>query len=134
MAREIFAESSEPLSEPALKMGTLMLGMKVQVPRPPSNRLESESLERPVVAVSEMVGKKAARAAPMLALAAFSVCSAASTSGLSSSTFDDRLAGSGASATASASTWAPGSGSRASGTREPTTSSRALMAWPSSLP
>ncbi|MNZ21524.1 hypothetical protein D3C78_385980 [compost metagenome] len=62
-------------------MGRFIWGMKVQVPVPPSNSPLSWLLAVPAVAVSEMVGKKAARAAPILALAAFRLCSAASMSG-----------------------------------------------------
>ena len=66
---------------PPLKMGRLIWGMKVQVPVPPSNRpLSSVCWRCPPSRVSEM-GKKAARAAPMLALAAFRLCSAARMSG-----------------------------------------------------
>ncbi len=58
-----------------------MLGWNNQVPEPESNRLLSEELMLPAFAVRLIVGKNAARAAPILALAAFSACSAARISG-----------------------------------------------------
>ena len=58
-----------------------------------SNRPESSVLAMPTLPVSEMRGKKAARAAPMLALAAISCCSAWRMSGRCSSTSEGRPAG-----------------------------------------
>ncbi len=58
------------------------------------NRPPSSLLAVPTLAVSEMRGKKAARAAPMLALAAISCCSAWRTSGRRISTSDGSPAGS----------------------------------------
>jgi hypothetical protein len=54
---------------------------ELQVPDAPWNRAESARLVRPPDPVSSMLGKNAARAAPMLALAARSWSSASSTSG-----------------------------------------------------
>ena len=58
------------------------------------NKFESSLLTLPALAVSEMRGKYAARAAPMLALAAISCCSAARTSGRRCSSSDGKPAGS----------------------------------------
>ena len=52
---------------PASKMGRRICGAKLQVPLPPSNRPDSALLAVPADAVSVMLGKNAARAAPMLA-------------------------------------------------------------------
>ena len=57
------------------------LRRQVQANAPLLNRPESSLLAMPALAVSEMRGKNAARAAPMLALAAISCCSACRMSG-----------------------------------------------------
>jgi hypothetical protein len=61
---------------PPLNSGRLMDGANDQTFIPWLNRDESESLPTPALAVSEMVGKKLARAAPILALALSRLCSA----------------------------------------------------------
>ena len=63
---------SEFLGGKILKIGISILGIKFHIPLPDVNRLDSSVLlaERPLVRVME--GKKAARAAPILASAAFS--------------------------------------------------------------
>ena len=62
-------------------MGKEMLGANFHRLLPLWNRLSSSVLAVPNVPVSAMRGKKAARAAPMLALAPFKACSAAMMSG-----------------------------------------------------
>ena len=57
------------------------------------NSDESESLPTPALAVSEMDGKKLARAAPISALALFRLCSASWISGRRSSTDEETPAG-----------------------------------------
>jgi len=64
-----------------LKIGRLICGWNSQLPEPASNSPDSSALRLPALAVRVMRGKNAARAAPMLALAAFSWCSAWSRSG-----------------------------------------------------
>ena len=75
------AASSEARFCPAVKMGTVTCGEKLQTPVPPPNSFSNSALVDPTEAVIVMVGKNAARAAPMLALAALSVCSASKISG-----------------------------------------------------
>ncbi len=53
-----------------------MDGADVHAPVPALKRFERLPLVVPAEAVSSIFGKNAARAAPMFALAAFSVCSA----------------------------------------------------------
>ena len=54
---------------PPSKIGSRTWGAKLHVPEPPSNRPDSEPLAVPAAAVSVMLGKKAALAAPIWALA-----------------------------------------------------------------
>ena len=79
---------------PPVKIGTLICGAKVQVPVPaPRKSCENSELVVPTEHVSVILGKNAARAAPMLALAAFSVCSACRMSGRSCTSSDGNPAG-----------------------------------------
>jgi macrolide transport system ATP-binding/permease protein len=71
---------------PPSNNGRRNAGWKFQLSLPPANSPDSALLAVPKPAVREMRGRKAARAAPMLALAAISRFSAASTSGRWSST------------------------------------------------
>ena len=109
---------------PASKIGSAMPGTKLQAPEPALNRAPRSLLAAPADAVSEMLGKKAARAAPMLAWAACSWRSACSTSGRRCSTCDGTPAGSSL-RTCVSSAGAP-FGSSSSGTGAPTTSVSAL--------
>src|SRR3546814_5001742 len=59
-----------PLVRPKSKIGMVALGATVQVSLPPPKRFDRPRLIVPATAVSDILGKKAARAAPMLALAA----------------------------------------------------------------
>jgi hypothetical protein len=61
---------------PASKTGSSSDGRQVKPQEPFLNRPDSSLLAVPACAVREMRGKNAARAAPMLALAATSCCSA----------------------------------------------------------
>ena len=69
--------------------------MKFQLPLPPANRPPSSALAVPAVPVSTMLGKKAARAARMLAWLARRRSSAARRSGRLVSSADGRPAGRG---------------------------------------
>ena len=62
-------------------MGTVTCGEKLHTPVPEPKSCESWELVVPIEAVKLMVGKNAARAAPILAFAAFNVCSASRMSG-----------------------------------------------------
>ncbi|MNE61945.1 hypothetical protein D3C80_1571950 [compost metagenome] len=88
-------------SAPALKIGRLICGWNSQVPEPPLNSPDRSLLSEPALAVRLMLGKNAARAAPMLALAAFNWCSAWRMSGRRCSRSDGRPAGTSASRLAS---------------------------------
>ena len=88
---------------PASKMGSSSDGAMVKPQEPFLNRPDSSPLAVPACAVREMRGKNAARAAPMLALAPISCCSAWRMSGRRVSSSDGTPAGSGAIAGASAS-------------------------------
>ncbi|QHC90190.1 hypothetical protein PchlR47_18315 [Pseudomonas chlororaphis] len=59
-----------------MKIGRLICGWKAQLPEPPLNSPASSRLEVPALAVRLTLGKNAARAAPILALAALSWYSA----------------------------------------------------------
>ncbi|MNN71829.1 hypothetical protein D3C81_1878000 [compost metagenome] len=61
---------------PPLNSGKVIDGANDHTLRPWLNRDDNESLPTPVLAVREMVGKKFARAAPILALALSRLCSA----------------------------------------------------------
>ena len=61
---------------PTLEDRQADLRQESQMPVPPSKRWDSSFEAVPMFAVNEMRGKKFARAAPMSALAALSVCSA----------------------------------------------------------
>ena len=75
-------------------MGKLMLGAMLQIElAPPLKISDNTELASPPVAVSDMVGKNAARAAPIFALADFKSCSADNTSGRTNNTSDDTPAG-----------------------------------------
>ena len=77
---------------PPVKSGATICGAKLQVPVPAPSRSESSVLTEPTPAVRVMRGKNAARAAPMLAFAERSWCSAARMSGRRSRTSDERPA------------------------------------------
>ena len=62
---------------PPLKIGRLSRGAKLQLLVPALNRLSRSLLADPAEPVRVIVGKKAARAAPILASAPRSICSAA---------------------------------------------------------
>ncbi|GAO04428.1 hypothetical protein PSR1_03322 [Anaeromyxobacter sp. PSR-1] len=81
---------------PPVKMGRSMRGENAQVPEPAVNRFDSSVEAVPTEAVSEIDGKNAARAAPMLALAALSWCSAERMSGRRCRRSEGRPAGSSA--------------------------------------
>src|SRR5260363_24916 len=66
---------------PPLKIGSAMLGLKAHANAPALNSPESAALAIPYWPVKEMLGKNAARAAPICALAARSISSAAMMSG-----------------------------------------------------
>ncbi|MNL66816.1 hypothetical protein D3C87_1913400 [compost metagenome] len=67
MATARFARSLPPW-----KIGKVIFGRKLHTRVPLSNRPDSSPEPLPMLPVSEMLGKNAARAAPMLALAASS--------------------------------------------------------------
>ena len=96
MSRPARAESSPAWLRPASKIGSRAWGARVQPQEPSLNRPESALLAVPALAVRAMRGKKAARAAPMLALAAISNCSAWRTSARCASRSDGRPSGTGA--------------------------------------
>src|SRR5260364_159162 len=75
------AASSCARCAPPLKIGSAMLGLKAHANAPALNSPESASLAIPYWPVKEMLGKNAARAAPICALAARSISSAAMMSG-----------------------------------------------------
>ena len=79
-----------------------LFGAKLQADEPEEKRPLNCSLDTPLPVFRLMRGKKAARAAPMLALAASSVCSAWRMSGRRASRSDGRPAGRGAMAGVSA--------------------------------
>ncbi len=106
-----------------MKIGRLTDGAKLQVLLPPLNKPDSAVLDEPELAVSEIVGKKAARAAPMSAFEPCSVCSAASTSGRCCSSVEGSPAGTSTSALAVA---MPAAGNSSSGTVAPASRSSAL--------
>ncbi|MCY1530406.1 hypothetical protein D9M68_655910 [compost metagenome] len=89
-----FARSRPASSEPPAKIGTVIWGTKLQAPEPPSNRPPRLALAVPAEPVRLMVGKNAARAAPIFALAPFNWCSAARMSGRRASRSDGSPAGS----------------------------------------
>ncbi len=93
MSRPARAESSPAWLRPASKMGSMAWGASIQLPEPPLNRSDSALLAVPALAVRAMRGKNAARAAPMLALAAISCCSAWRMSGRRSSRSDGMPSG-----------------------------------------
>ena len=76
MSRFAFDAASVTSLRPASKIGKVTPGANYQPRESTSNQLLSAGLARPNIAVSEISGKNASRAAPMLALAAFSACSA----------------------------------------------------------
>jgi len=88
-----FATSRLACRLPALKIGTEIEGVKLQACEPDLNSPESDELAVPKSPVRLMVGKNAARAAPMLALAASSVASACRTSGRRANRSEGRPAG-----------------------------------------
>ncbi len=88
------ARSRPASSEPPAKIGTVICGTKLQAPEPALNSPPRLALAVPALPVRLMVGKNAARAAPMLALAPLSWCSAARMSGRRASSSDGRPAGS----------------------------------------
>src|SRR3546814_11208046 len=69
------------------------LGATVQVSLPPPKRFDRPRLIVPATAVSDILGKKAARAAPMLALAARSRLSASAMSGRRNNIVESRFPG-----------------------------------------
>ncbi|MOA05926.1 hypothetical protein D3C78_1255390 [compost metagenome] len=80
-----------------MKIGRLICGWNSQVPLPPLNSPDSSLLVVPARAVRLMLGKNAARAAPMSALAALSACSAWRMSGRRCSSAEGSPTGSSAS-------------------------------------
>ncbi|MCY1539549.1 hypothetical protein D9M68_751400 [compost metagenome] len=110
---------------PAVKIGRLICGWNNQLPEPPSNRPDSSLLMLPALAVRLILGKNAARAAPMLALADLSWCSAWSRSGRRCNRSDGKPAGTSASRSWS-STSPPGN---SAGRPLPSSSARALRSW-----
>ncbi|MCY1371414.1 hypothetical protein D9M69_585540 [compost metagenome] len=80
---------------PALKSGSVSLGANTQFPVPWPNRSEKLPAVVPISVVSCTDGKKAARAAPMSALAARKASSACRKSGRRASRADGRPAASG---------------------------------------
>ncbi len=111
-----------------MKIGRLIDGWNSQVPLPPLNSPDSSVLALPARAVRPMLGKNAARAAPMSALAALSWCSAARMSGRRCSRSEGRPTGSSASCTCSSGAAA----GRSAGSALPSSSCRALWSWASS--
>ncbi len=75
---------------PAVKIGSVTCGAKFHARDPPPKRPVSSSLPVPTEETRVMRGKKAARAAPMLALAPLSSCSACRMSGRRSRTSEGR--------------------------------------------
>src|SRR3546814_1748120 len=69
------------------------LGATVQVSLPPPKRFDRPRLIVPATAVSDILGKKAARAAPILALAARSRLSASAMSGRRNNIVESRFPG-----------------------------------------
>ena len=120
ISRPARAESSPAWLRPASKMGSTAWGASVQPHEPLLNRPDNALLAVPALAVRAMRGKNAARAAPMLALAAISCCSAWRMSGRRSSRSDGMPSGTSRSATAPPS--ACTLGSNRSGTGCPTSS------------
>src|ERR1700686_5785024 len=76
-----FAASRFARLWPPLKIGKVIWGEKLQTCVPEPKSPESWELVEPIEPVRVMVGKNAARAAPMFAFAAFNVCSASRMSG-----------------------------------------------------
>ena len=58
-----------PLLAPPSKIGRVIEGANAQTPVPPANSFESDPVVDPPEPVKEIEGKKAARAAPILAFA-----------------------------------------------------------------
>src|SRR3546814_12406690 len=71
----------------------LTAGWKFQLPVPLSKRPDNDGLRVPIAPVRDIDGKKAARAAPILALDAIRACSAWRISGLPNRTRESRSAG-----------------------------------------
>ncbi|MNT09121.1 hypothetical protein D3C72_1438900 [compost metagenome] len=106
-----------------MKIGRLICGENSHVPEPASNSPDSWRLAVPAEAVSEMLGKNAARAAPISALADSRRCSAARMSGRFWSRSEGKPAGTSA-------TSLPSSGSpsgRSAGRLAPSSSVSALV-------
>src|SRR3546814_7214589 len=82
-----------PLVRPKSKIGMVALGATVQVSLPPPKRFDRPRLIVPATAVSDILEKKAARAAPMLALAARSRLSASAVSGRGNNIVESRCPG-----------------------------------------
>ena len=80
-------------SDPALKIGKVISGANAQLADPGLNKPPSVVLSVPPVPVITMVGKNAARAAPILALLASSVSSASMMSGRRVNRSEGRPAG-----------------------------------------
>ncbi len=93
MSRATSADARLALLRPASKIVCASEGPTEYTKEPPLNRPESSVLAVPAPAVSEMRGKKAARAAPMFAFADSSCSSAWSTSGRCTSTSEGTPAG-----------------------------------------
>ncbi len=112
---------------PALKIGKVSVGTKLQARVPASNNLERLLLDEPVDAVRLMLGKNAARAAPILALAARKLRSASRMSGRRCSNCDGKPAGTLANTLPSTLALSGNAcGSNSTGTCVPTSSTRAL--------
>ena len=67
MSRVVSATDNEAFNSPALKIGRVKVGTKLQTRVPASNRLPRLVLAVPALPVNVIDGKKAARAAPILA-------------------------------------------------------------------
>src|SRR2546427_263448 len=112
---------------PASKMGRRADGARVKPQLPLLNRPDSSLLAVPNCPVSVMRGKKAARAAPMLALALISCCSAWRMSGRCVSRSEGRPAGTAGRSAVSRSPWLePRLASTSAGSAWPSKSTRAF--------
>ncbi|MCY1457681.1 hypothetical protein D9M71_749980 [compost metagenome] len=103
----------------------MICGWNSQVPEPPLNRPDRSGLRVPALAVRLMLGKNAARAAPMLALAALRLCSAWRMSGRRCSKSDGRPAGT----SANRSSFNGLAAGRLAGTPVPNSSTRLFSSW-----
>ncbi|MNN59833.1 hypothetical protein D3C81_1749810 [compost metagenome] len=108
-----------------MKIGRLICGWNNQVPEPPLNRPSRSGLKVPALAVRLMLGKNAARAAPMLAFCALSKCSASRMSGRRCNRSDGKPSGTSLSSSESSGLLA----ARLSGRPVPSSNTRRLRSW-----